>query len=234
MPGRLVRDADLTATSPIELFKSEDDGNGIETGYNLAPGRLLTVVVESDDGEREFRRMHWGLKRPFSVVGGPTPIHARAESILQKPLFRNLLATRRCLVPVSGYYEWKQVGKRRIPHFIRPIDTDLASLAAIFDAWWEPDGTQRAFFCTITVPSSESIAEINHRMPVILRREDEALWLDRTMNDESRLLRLLRPYPSHLLEAYPVDDAVNDARREGAELMAPRKDPIFPQLSLPI
>lgn len=222
MCGRLVRDStneiarEFFTDDQLALFFTE-----LETGFNLAPGQRLSVVVENRHGERELRKMLWGLTRPWSRGDSKPPSNARAETILQRPTFRDLVARKRCLVPMTGYYEWKVEGSRKVPYFIRTTDRPLCCFAGLYDAWEEEDGSITESYCIITTTPAESIAHIHDRMPVIIHPEDEDIWLSRAMRDERRVVDLLKPYPSHLLDFWPVSRKVNDTRNAGPELIVP-------------
>lgn len=222
MCGRLVRDStneiarEFFSDDQLALFFTE-----LETGFNLAPGQRLSVVVENRHGERELRKMHWGLMRPWSRGDTRPPSNARAETILQRPTFRDLVARKRCLVPMTGYYEWKVEGSRKVPYFIRATDRPLCCFAGLYDAWVDDNGSIAESYCIITTTPAESIAHIHDRMPVIIHPEDEDIWLSRAMRDERVVVDLLKPYPSHRLDFWPVSRKVNDTRNGGPELIEP-------------
>lgn len=222
MCGRLVRDkTDEIARESFTADHLAVHFSQIELGFNLAPGQRLSVIVENRHGERELRPMQWGLRRPWSRLDTRAPSNARAETILALPTFRDLVARKRCLVPMTGYYEWQQQGRRKIPYFITTSDRPLCCFAGIYDAWRLPDGEIAASYAIITTVSADAIAHIHPRMPVILRPEDEARWLSRSMRDARAMTDLLKPYPSELLRFWQVSDRVNDPRNTGPELILP-------------
>jgi putative SOS response-associated peptidase YedK len=185
----------------------------LERGYNMAPGAFMRVVIETPQG-REAPSFYWGLRKPFAPPGTPEPSNARGERLLE-PLYVNLVRQSRCLVPANGYYEWRQEGGKKIPYFIRTTDQDMYAFAGLY---------RGSSFCLITTTPAESIAHIHDRMPVILRREDEALWLDRSMRDAEAIVELVRPYPSELLTSWAVGDQVNNPRNNGPDLIKPRNE----------
>ncbi|MGN6484246.1 MAG: SOS response-associated peptidase [Thermomicrobiales bacterium] len=221
MCGRLVRDEtdeiarEYFTEGQLALYFEQ-----IEPGFNLAPGQALSVIVENRHGERELRKMHWGLRRPWSRLDSRAPSNARAETILALPTFRDLVARKRCLVPMTGYYEWQQRGGRKIPYFIT-TDRPLCCFAGIYDAWLLPDGEIAASYAIITTTPAESIAHIHDRMPVILRPEDEDRWLSRSVRDARAMVDLLKPYPSDRLKSWRVSTRVNDLRNTGPDLILP-------------
>jgi putative SOS response-associated peptidase YedK len=180
------------------------------------------VVVEQAD-EREQQTMRWGFQPVWRGADqkGPAPINARAETLLERPLFRSSLPRRRCLIPADGFYEWQpRPGSRtKQPYYIRLRDGSLFAFAGLYTDG--PSGIEDASCTIITTAANDLMAPIHDRMPVILPREAEAAWLDPAFRDTGALLQLLRPYPSEALEAYPVATLVSSVRNDGPELIAP-------------
>ena len=192
--------------------------------YNCAPTQDLAVISDEDPGKLSLYR--WGLI-PFwakEISIGNKLINAKAETILEKPSFRSSFRNKRCLVLADGYYEWKKE-KEKTPYRIILKDKSPFSLAGIWDKWISSDGEIIHSFSILTIASPPKMELIHARMPVILKREDEKKWLERT--GESELLGLLRPYPTEELSAYPVSKMVNSPRNEAAEILVPVGDPVF-------
>jgi putative SOS response-associated peptidase YedK len=186
--------------------------------FNAAPSQDLPVIVEDDGGERTVRLMRWGLLprwRKPDQASSVAPINARAETLLEKPMFRPLVGRRRCLVPVSGFYEWSRTGGRKQPYYFHPRDGSLVGLAGLYDE--SPEGVSS--FTIITTTPNELVAPLHDRMPAILRADDEADWLSRDLTDAHAAQSLLRPYPAEAMAADPVSPAVNNARNDGPELI---------------
>jgi putative SOS response-associated peptidase YedK len=203
--------------------------------FNVAPGTKNPVVVMNRTGKLELRTMHWGLRRRNAQPGSPTPSNARAETITERAMFRDLISLRRCILPVSGYYEWRSERGRKVPYTIRPAGGSIFALGAIYDAWLDADGVIQESFCLITTTPAPSIAHIHDRMPVIVSTADQERWLDRTVTDLGSILPLLKPYPDECLYAYAVNDLVNDVRNDGPDLLEPRSVVELPRtLALPI
>ncbi len=196
----------------------------LPTTYNAAPSQELPVIVEDDCGERALRPMRWGLLPRWRKPGqanSVAPINARAETLLDKPMFRPLVGRKRCLVPASGFYEWQRAGGRKQPYFIHPRDGGLVGLAGLYDE--SPDGV--ASYAIVTTTPNELVAPLHDRMPAILRPEDEADWLSRDLADPHAAQALLGPYPAAEMTADPVSPAVNNTRNDGPELMEPVEKP---------
>jgi putative SOS response-associated peptidase YedK len=141
-------------------------------------------------------------------------INARAETLLEKPAFRSLVARRRCLIPADGFYEWQKNGKAKQPMRIVLKDRQLFSMAALYDIWVKPDGSKLSTCSIITTAPNTLMEPIHNRMPVILRREDEQEWLDRNNQDVHELVSLLKPYDAEQMTAYPVSAIVGNVRND--------------------
>ena len=211
-----------------ERFHARQIHLDLPVTYNLAPSLELPVVVEEVDGERSIRLMQWGLIprwQPAGQLSQVAPINARAESVADKPMFRDLIRWRRCLVPASGFYEWQQVGRRKQPYYVTVKDQPLFAFAGIYDEL-EQDG--RASYSLLTTRANTCLAEIQSRMPVILRPNDEGRWLSHQITDVEDLESAMEPLRSDEVDVYPVTTAVNDVRRDGPELIRPHKPAQLP------
>jgi putative SOS response-associated peptidase YedK len=192
--------------------------------WNAAPTQRLPVVVEAGDGERALRLMQWGLLPRWSRPGSRpiAPINARAETLEDKPMFRGLLRRSRCIVPVNGFYEWRQSGGRKQPYYIAPADDgDIWGLAGLYDQVEGPDGEPLSSYTIVTTAANPLLAPLHERMPAILRRDDEADWLSPEVDDPRQLELLLRPAPPDHISLRPVGPSVNNARNNGPELIEP-------------
>jgi len=190
--------------------------------FNIAPTQEVVIVRETLEGEREARRLRWGLlpywvkdQKAFKV----NLFNARAEGVADKPSFREPFKRRRCLVPTSGFYEWQKVAGKKLPHFIHLCDGAPFAFAGLYDRWERGDAVIES--CTIlTTRPNALLATLHDRMPVILHPDDYQRWLD-PQSPRKQLEELLVPFPTELMAAYPVSPAVNSARVEGPELIAP-------------
>ena len=191
--------------------------------YNVAPSQSVGVIRVTHAGHREFVALRWGLVPAWS----PEPrtaystFNARAETVADKPTYRHAFRRRRCLIPADGFYEWRRVGKRKQPYCIAPTDGEPFAFAGLWERW-ERDGTV-VESCTIVVTTANAtIAPLHDRMPVILARADEALWLDPAARVPD-LVQLLGPYAGDDLEMYPVSKAVNSPAKDEPEMAEPLK-----------
>lgn len=197
--------------------------------YNIAPTQDILVVTQN--GARHLQGCHWGLIPSWAKdpAIGSKMINARAETLAEKPSFRTALQRRRCLIPADGFYEWQDAaadlpsGKKapRTPMHIRLQGGGLFAFAGLWDEWHAPDGSPLRSCTIITTAPNAVTAPIHDRMPVILRREDEGLWLDRSVSDATALLPLLVPYPAEVMEAYAVSRAVNAPTMDDPGLIVP-------------
>jgi putative SOS response-associated peptidase YedK len=148
-------------------------------------------------------------------------INARAETVAEKPSFRRALQKRRCLILADGFYEWQKEGKKKIPMYIALKSHGPFGLAGLWETWKSPEG-ETIHSCTIITTTPNALMEaIHNRMPVILPRETEAVWLDRTVEKPQRLLPLLAPYDPDLMAAYAVSPLVNSPKNDAPACLTP-------------
>lgn len=205
-------------------FRLRPEPIALGATFNAAPAARLPVVVTDPAGERVLRPMRWGLTprwRTTGQGGAPAPINARAETLLERPMFRPLVRGRRCLVPANGFYEWQRTGGRKQPYYLTVEDQPLFAFAGLYDEAPGGDTEASGSYAIITTRANALLAPIHDRMPVILRREDEAEWLDPAVRDDGIVERLLGPYPAEAMAATPVSTVVNNARNDGPELVEP-------------
>jgi putative SOS response-associated peptidase YedK len=206
-----------------ERFQLRQLTINLPSTYNAAPTKELPVVVENEAGEREARLMRWGLLPRWAKPGEKSvaPINARAETLLEKPMFRSLVARKRCLVPANGFYEWKQQNGRKQPYYVSVKDEPTFALAGLYDEFADPDGELIASYTIVTTQPNELMATLHNRMPAILPRADEEEWLSHDVADPHQVERLLVPYSAAAMIAWPVSLAVNNTRNDDARLIEP-------------
>ncbi|TCP41275.1 SOS response-associated peptidase [Rhodovulum marinum] len=187
--------------------------------YNVCPTTPVATVT-SEDGTRRLRPMRWGFVPRWykSPTDGPLLINARADSIARKPAFADAARHRRCIVPASGFYEWRTDDDgAKLPWYIRRADGAPIAFAAIWQDW-ERDGQHLATCAIVTTDANAPMAAIHHRMPVIVEPDDWPLWLGEAGHGAAVLMR---PAAEDALVFHRVDPAVNSNRAAGPELIEP-------------
>ena len=146
-------------------------------------------------------------------------INARAEGIETKPSFRGPVRHRRCIVPASGFFEWRRQGAGKQPYFVRPAADEVFALAGIWDRWEENQGGIIESVAIITTSANELMQPIHDRMPVVLEKENVAAWIA-PQTELDKALAMLKPFPSERMVVYPVNSFVNNARHDRPECIA--------------
>lgn len=198
--------------------------------WNAAPSQQLPVIIDAD-GELQMHPMQWGLIPAWLKPGEKpkvAPINARSETIAEKPMFRNLIKRKRCLVPANGFYEWKRTGGPKQPFFIHLADEPIMLMAGLYDVCAGEDGEQQSSYTIITGAPNDVMAEIHDRMPMIIRPDDVELWMDADINEIEPLEPLLQPIANKEIEMYPVSTEVNNVKNNRDGL----NDPIATQEEL--
>ncbi|HPT14810.1 MAG TPA: SOS response-associated peptidase [Bacteroidales bacterium] len=203
-----------------EFFETAGGDAPYEARYNCAPTQMLAVIT--NEKPRQLSYFRWGLIPGWAKDPsiGNKMINARAETITEKPSYKTALRTRRCLVPADAFYEWRQNGDK-IPYRIYLKNSRLFAFAGLWDRWRTPDGNEISSFTIITTGANRFMQPIHNRMPVILRREDERLWLG--SDNAAELLELLKPYADEEMEAYPISKLINSAANDFPEVIAPAR-----------
>ena len=232
----------ITATfefSDIRVrWNLDRDLPGYTPRFNVAPETSPNIpVIVRHKGGNECRRMHWGLIPSWAKdpTIGNRMINARAESLTEKPAFRDLVRSRRCIIPADGFYEWRKDGRRKVPMWVHLKSREPFGLAGLWDVWRKPDGKPVESFTIITTEPNELVRPVHNRMPVILRPEEEEQWLDASRTPFTKAKALLKPLPAELMAAHDVSPIVNSAIYDGPECTRPVSDDELPragQLSL--
>lgn len=207
----------------FDLFDALFDEQLILPLFNIAPTDLAPVVVERQTHKRSVELMHFGLiphwaKDPKIAV---QCINARAETVAEKPSFRTPFKRKRCLILSDGYYEWKHEGKKKWPYRITRADQKPFAFAGLWDEWTSPRGQLVKTFSIITTETNGLTADFHDRMPVILTRENEPLWLSPDVTEAKTLQPLLKPYPREEMALQPVSTAVNSSKNKDASVLQP-------------
>lgn len=204
-----------------EQYQVTWDGE-MDQRYNIAPTQEVFAIVQDSNGDRRVRWFRWGLI-PFWAKDpsiGNRLINARGETVDQKPSFRHLIKRNRCLILTNGFFEWKKQGKQKQPYFIRRSDQQLFSFAGLWDCWKKNEKTMET--CTIiTTEANPLIRSLHHRMPVLLDKRKEELWLDSNITDREGIKALLQPFDAQKMACYPVSTIVNHPRNDAPENIKP-------------
>ena len=199
--------------------------------YNIAATQQAPTIRQDVNRENRFEYMHWGLipswsKSKFLSSG---MINARAETVMNKPAYSQAVQYRRCLVLASGYYVWEFVGKRKQPMYIQLKGNKPMVFAGLWDRW-KSSGGEVVVSCTILTtnlgqttrkPQWSFIEPYEQRMPVILHPNEHLTWLDRNNTEPTSLVHLYHPYPTDLMEKWPVAPLVNHLTNDSADLIVP-------------
>jgi len=194
--------------------------------YNLAPTQSAPVIIRGDDaGGAVLRTMRWGLVPSWAKEEaiGNSLINARAETIDTRPAFRNAFKKRRCIVPISGFYEWQAIEgqKAKQPIYMTPTGVDPWLLAGLWESWASPAGQLIDSYTIITTSANEMVSKVHDRMPVILGPAEARQWIgtdpSKANPSADQLRALLDPYPADLMLSQLVSRAVNSPKRDGPE-----------------
>ncbi len=218
MCGRYSLTADLGELTG--RFEFDGDWDAFDKRYNIAPTQEVLTVVGGQTRRAGF--MRWGLIPHWAkdIKVGSRMINARAETVAEKPAFRNALRRRRCLVLADGFYEWQRVGGSKRPMRIVMRSGEPFAFAGLWSVWKDPEGN-RILSCTIiTTAANDLLKPIHNRMPVILSKEVEDFWLDDSVDDPNAITSALTPYPDDAMEAYEVSSLVNSVANDGPEVAA--------------
>ena len=203
--------------------------------FNLSPGQAILgvrpangeMIAELNSGPLNICVMQWGLIPGWAKDPeiGRKCFNARGETVAENPSFRAAFRRRRCLIPVSGFYEWapargKATGKR--PHRISMTDNEPFALAGLWENWTGPDGAQVLSFTVLTRDASPWAAHIHDRMPVLLTADQYDNWLDPSLTEARQVSQLVMPWGGAPLAIEPVSHAVNRVANDGPECLAPR------------
>lgn len=221
MCGRVV------STHPRHLLAEHFDAEAVEgpeppPSYNAAPGAMVHVVAEGSHGTR-VGAMRWGLVPPWSddPQRGPRPINARVETLLDKALFADAMhGGRRCLVAVSGFFEFMSSPEGKQPYLFTAPDGHPLAMAGLWSRWSRP-GSEPVVTCTIiTTTANAEVSPLHDRMPALLARHQWSRWLGRNSREVEGLTAMLGPAPVGRLVVRPVSRRVNDARNDDPALLS--------------
>ncbi|MTV49135.1 hypothetical protein GJ688_09095 [Heliobacillus mobilis] len=189
--------------------------------FNVSPGQDILMIVQEKGPT--VRMAHWGLLPRWAkdIRIGYSMINARAETLREKPAFKDLLLSQRCLIPADGFYEWRQAGKSKIPYHFSLQSRNVFAFAGLWSSWWSPTG-ETIHSCTIiTTKPNELVSSVHDRMPVILPIEKCPIWLDPGLPKDYPFSNLWGPFPAGEMEMVEVSTMVNSSREDRPEMAEP-------------
>jgi len=199
MCGRFVLISDLSIIS--EYFNIQEASASFTPNWNVSPGQHIPAVIRQGD-KNILASFLWGLI-PFWAKDpsvGAKLINARAETVNEKPSFKNAFQKRRCLIIADGFYEWKKDGNKKIPYYVYLKSEKPCGFAGLYESWISPEKKQVDTCTIITTAANEVVHPIHGRMPVIIPKEQEEIWLKNDVIDTPSLLGVLKPYPAEEME----------------------------------
>ena len=226
MCGRFAQKIPFEALQ--QNFNIRTIDSDIIPNYNVAPTQEILVIIKHDN-ENTLEKFHWGLV-PFWAKDtsiGSRMINARAETVSQKPSFRNAFKKRRCLIPADGFYEWKGEKGHKQPYYVSTPSDKLFAFAGLWESWTNKESDEESVYksCTIiTTAASDSIREIHHRMPVILDPDFYEKWLNVEIQDPKELESVLQDGIIHDVKYYPVSTFVNSVKNNDPDCIKPIND----------
>ncbi|MEI6913895.1 MAG: SOS response-associated peptidase [Armatimonadota bacterium] len=224
MCGRYtLSDIDMEVLKRIFLLQNVPD---LRPRYNIAPTQEIPVVEEAKStNERSMEMVRWGLipfwaESPGTVSNGTGYFNLRSETV-QKGGWIPILKNRRCLIPASGFYEWKKIDeKTKQPQYIQRPKGEPLAFAGIYDHWKDKNGDSEIHGCAIiTTDANSAVQPIHHRMPVIIPESIFDVWLDPDFKDLEAIASFLRPYDGPLV-SHGVSTHVNSPRNDTPECIA--------------
>lgn len=191
-----------------------------EESYNIAPSQMVLSVI-NDGVKNRLGYLKWGLVPSWAKDSkvGFKMINARAETVHEKPSFREAFKKKRCLIVADSFYEWKRTEDQKVPMRIKMKNNELFAMAGLWESWKSPSG-ELVHTCTIlTTEPNDLMSTIHDRMPVILKQADEQKWLNPAVKTIDDLKPFLIPLENGLLEAYEVSDKVNSPKNNDSDLI---------------
>ncbi|AEL27033.1 SOS response-associated peptidase [Cyclobacterium marinum] len=221
MCGRYSVKQDLKKVEVQLKLRLSEKAKNWKPSYNIAPSQLAPVVTS--DKPDVIDVFHFGLVPHWAKDKkvGYKMINARSETLLEKPSFKPLLVNnKRCLVLADSFFEWKKQGKEKQPFRIYLPERDVFFFAGLWSSWKDPEGEMYNSYSIITTAPNKLMAKIHDRMPVILTREEEKMWLEPDQNPKD-LLKLLNAYPADAMKAYEISSKVNKPTNNYPEILDP-------------
>ena len=220
MCGRKTLTKDMQSIIEELAIQEWENPDNYLPNYNIAPSQNSPILI--DNGMRIIKSMRWGLIPSWAKDDkfGARMINARIETLTEKPSYRNLLLSSRCIVIADGYYEWKKDGDRKVPYYFKNHNDDLLTMAGLYDVWKHPDGYMIPSYTVITKEAQQDIATIHNRMPVILPQDHLDKWLKTESFSASSALEFAKN-TRPTLETIPVSSFVNSVKNNSPNCILP-------------
>lgn len=207
-------------------FKTSNKSPLFDPSYNIAPSQTVPVVTRNSPNK--ITLMRWGFVWNKNANYGT--INIRKETTKEKKYFQRILLNNRCIIPADGFYEWKTInleGKdEKYPFFIFLKGRPLFGFAGLYNLLTDAEGKPYYTFAILTSPPNSVVKRVHHRMPAILRENDEDYWLNPKNKDFGNLYKLINPYPTENMKLHPVEKRVNDPRNDDKELTSTLKNKV--------
>ena len=202
----------------------------VKPRYNISPGTKL-ACIRREQGELKAEEIYWGFTPAWAQGSSTQEEHANAriETVFEKITFKDAVKHHRCLVPIDGYYEWKTVGKLKVPYYFKRKDGNPMVLAGLWSTQLSRDGETKKSFCLLTTKPNREAAQVHSRMPVIISQENQKLWLSDQLLSQSALDLISATPVAGLLNLYRVSSEVNRVAIDKPELI----NPVVGQLDQP-
>jgi putative SOS response-associated peptidase YedK len=221
MCGRFALDENPRKLAEHFLLSGEAE---FTSSWNIAPSLRIATITADVEGSRHLSKMRWGLIPSWAkdATIGNKLANARGETVAEKPSFRSAFKSRRCIIPASGFYEWKIEKGVKCPWFISLNSGQPMAFAGLWETWHPKEGEAIESCCIITTNANTLMQPIHDRMPVILDPDQWAIWLSQQEHQADKLLPLIRSYESESMRAWPVTRELNRVGvRDDAGLIVP-------------
>ena len=220
MCGRKTLTKDTQAIIEELLIDEWDQKDEYNPSFNIAPTQNSPILIYSN--KRKIEQMRWGLIPSWAKnkTIGAKMINARGETLLEKPSFKNLVISKRCVVITDGYFEWQNIGTVKTPHYFHDPKKNILPMAGLWDEWKSANGELMKTYTVITTTPKPEYAHIHSRMPVFLPHSEIDVWINTRDHSPKAALGRVLPY-RYELEVYPVSTFVNSPKNNSARCITP-------------
>ena len=220
MCGRKTLTKDAQSIIEELLIDEWEQKDEYSPSYNIAPTQNSPVLVYINN--RKIEHMRWGLIPSWAKDKsiGTKMINARGETLLEKPSFKNLVSSKRCIVITDGYFEWQNIGTIKTPHYFHDPEKKILPMAGLWDEWRSANGELMKTYTVITTTPKPEFAHIHNRMPVILPHPAIDIWVNTRDHTPAVAMDHILPYQDELA-VYPVSTLVNSPKNNSARCITP-------------